>query len=408
MESINYKKLNRSISMYPIFAGLTSDLIFWIAINTLFLTTVKNLSAAQINSIDAIGTMVGILFQFILIKIVRKIGNLNSVKLGVILLFLSTLFNTFSTKYIGFLVAQLCYSIGFVFKHMDNVILIKNLKYLNKSNEYINYQTKGSTIYALMTLLISIVSGFMFNVNPYIPMIICLIVSFINIILAFFIYEVPINNTEAKIIKTKINKKSLSKKIFLMILLYGIFYAMIGCGQKNSKLFIQFDLQTLFKLDKVAIYMSIFIFASRVSRLLSNLLFLKMYKKYSNKLIFMFELGLVFAFIFILIGHFIGHIYGIYIMVLGFLIFLFIRDPFNSFMRKILFENSNEEIHDKIINYINLSRKIFTLLYSTIIASILTKLNYVYVMTFLLVLSISFIIIIYKIFKLTKEENKNV
>ena len=35
-------------------------------------------------------------------------------------------------------------------------------------------------------------------------------------------------------------------------------------------------------------------------------------------------------------------------MVLGFLIFLFIRDPFNSFMRKILFENSNEEIHDKI------------------------------------------------------------
>lgn len=77
-------------------------------------------------------------------------------------------------------------------------------------------------------------------------------------------------------------------------------------------------------------------------------------------------------------------------------------------MRKILFENSNEEIHDKIINYINLSRKIFTLLYSTIIASILTKLNYVYVMTFLLVLSISFIIIIYKIFKLTKEENKNV
>lgn len=288
MESVNYQKLNRSISMYPIFAGLTSNLIFWIAINTLFLTTVKKLSAAQINSIDAIGIMGGILFQFILIKIVRKIGNLNSVKLGVI--FLSTLFNTFSTKYIGFLAAQLCYSIGFVFKHMDNVILIKNLKYLNKSNEYINYQTKGSTIYALMTLLISIVSGFMFNVNPYIPMIICLIVSFINIILAFFIYEVPINSTEAKIIKTKVNKKSLSKKIVLMILLYGIFYAMIGCGQKNSKLFIQFDLQTLFKLDKVAIYMSIFIFASRVSRLLSNLLFLKMYKKYSNKLIFMFEL----------------------------------------------------------------------------------------------------------------------
>ena len=65
MDEVNYKKLNRSIKMYPIFYGLTADLIFWIAINTLFLTTVKHLSAAQINSIEAVGTVVGIFFQLI-------------------------------------------------------------------------------------------------------------------------------------------------------------------------------------------------------------------------------------------------------------------------------------------------------------------------------------------------------
>ena len=79
----------------------------------------------------------------------------------------------------------------------------------------------------------------MFNINPYIPMIICLLVCFINIILTFLIYEIPVNNNESDNVKTKINKKSFSKKIILMILLYGIFYAMISCGQKNSKLFIQ-------------------------------------------------------------------------------------------------------------------------------------------------------------------------
>ena len=36
-------KINRTIKIYPIFYGLTADLIFWIAINTLFLTTIKNL-----------------------------------------------------------------------------------------------------------------------------------------------------------------------------------------------------------------------------------------------------------------------------------------------------------------------------------------------------------------------------
>jgi tetrahydromethanopterin S-methyltransferase subunit G len=97
MGKVNYKKLYRSIKLYPIFYGLTADLIFWIAINTLFLTTVKHLSASQINSIEAIGTAVGLIFQLFLIKIVRKIGNLNSVRLGTILLFLSVLLDTIST-----------------------------------------------------------------------------------------------------------------------------------------------------------------------------------------------------------------------------------------------------------------------------------------------------------------------
>lgn len=405
MENVDYKKLNRSISIYPLFYGLTADLIFWIAINTLFLTTVKHLSASQINSIEAISTVVGIFFQLILVKIVRRIGNLNSVKLGVVLLFLSVLLNIVSKNYIGFLLAEIFYVIGFVFKHMDNVILIKDLKYLNRSDEYINYQTKGSTIYSLITLLISAISGFMFNINPYIPVIICLIVCFINIILTNFIYEVPVNDKNIDNKEYKINKKYFSKKIIMMILLYGLFYAMINSGQKNSKLFIQFDLQNLFDLDKVAIYMGAFIFISRVTRLLSNLLFLKIYNKYKSKMIFMLEFGLASAFIFLLIGHFVGNIYGIYIMALGFFMFLFIRDPFDNFMRKTLFENSSEKVHDKIVNYINLTKKIFTLMYSTIVASMLIKLNYVYVMSLFLILTISFFSIIYKIYNLIREES---
>lgn len=405
MENVDYKKLNRSISIYPLFYGLTADLIFWIAINTLFLTTVKHLSASQINSIEAISTVVGIFFQLILVKIVRRIGNLNSVKLGVVLLFLSVLLNIVSKNYIGFLLAEIFYVIGFVFKHMDNVILIKDLKYLNRSDEYINYQTKGSTIYSLITLLISAISGFMFNINPYIPVIICLIVCFINIILTNFIYEVHVNDKNIDNKEYKINKKYFSKKIIMMILLYGLFYAMINSGQKNSKLFIQFDLQNLFDLDKVAIYMGAFIFISRVTRLLSNLLFLKIYNKYKSKMIFMLEFGLASAFIFLLIGHFVGNIYGIYIMALGFFMFLFIRDPFDNFMRKTLFENSSEKVHDKIVNYINLTKKVFTLMYSTIVASMLIKLNYVYVMSLFLILTISFFSLIYKIYNLIREES---
>ena len=399
MEEVNYKKLNRSINMYPIFYGLTADLIFWIAINTLFLTTVKHINASQINSIEAIGTAVGILFQLILIKIVRKIGNLNSVRLGTILLFFSVLLNMVSTKYIGFLLAELCYVIGFVFKHMDNVILIKNLNYLNRSEEYISYQTKGSAIYSFVTLIISIISGFIFNINPYIPMIICLIICFNNILLTFYIYEVPINVKKENINEQNITKK-FDKNIILMIILYGLFYSMISCGQKNSKLFIQLDMQEILSLDKAAIYMSIFIFISRISRLTSNLIFMKIYNKFKEKMLFILEVCLIISFCCLLIGNSINNMIGIWIMAIGFFIYLFIRDPFDNYMRKLLFEHSSELVHDKIMNYLNLSRKIFSLIYSSVVALILLKLNYVYVMLLLLFLSIIFIFLIVKIYNL--------
>lgn len=399
------QKINRTIKIYPIFYGLTADLIFWIAINTLFLITVKHLSASQINSIGAIGTGVGLVFQIFLIKIVRKIGNIKAVRLGTILLFLSVTINTIATSYTGLLIAELCYVIGFVFKHMDNVIVIKNLKYLNRSDDYIKLQTKGSTLYSLVTLVISLISGFIFNINPYFPMILCMIVCFINILLTFFIYEAP--NQNNKEIKNN-TKVAFSKIAKLLILLYGLFYAMIAISQNNSKLFIQLNMQDFLSLDKVAIYMSIIIFISRIFRLIGNLVFLKVYNKLKNKMIFLLETLLVASFILLLMGDFIGrNMMGICVMSIGFFIYLVIRDPFANYLKKTLFENTKEEIHDKVINYISLSRKICSLIYGLVISKMLVSLSYANVMFLLLILSISFIVLIIKIYQLIYVSEKN-
>lgn len=40
------KKISRSIKIYPIFASFTGDLIFFVPIDTLFLTLVKGLNAS--------------------------------------------------------------------------------------------------------------------------------------------------------------------------------------------------------------------------------------------------------------------------------------------------------------------------------------------------------------------------
>ena len=58
------ERVEKSNKIYPIYYGLSSNLMFWIAINTLFLSTVKNLSAFQINSLTTISTILAIVLYF--------------------------------------------------------------------------------------------------------------------------------------------------------------------------------------------------------------------------------------------------------------------------------------------------------------------------------------------------------
>lgn len=313
------------------------------------------------------------------------------------MLFLAAVLFTVSEQYFMFFIAQILYTSGFIFKQMDNVILIKNLNYLNKSEEYIDYQSKGSTLYAMITLIISLFSGILFNINNYIPMILCIGVCFINIIICNFFYEVKSEeNTEKKTQNFKF-----SKILILIILLFGLFYSAISIGQTNSKLFMQSDMNKFLETEQIAIYLSIFITISRIARMAANILFMKVYKKIKNSMLELLEIGLVCAFVLLLLGHFIGNgMIGIIVMALGFFMFLAIRDPFNTFMRKICFDNCKQENHDKAIIYLTLSRKIGDVIFSGIVAMILTKFDYVFVMTFMLVITFMYMFLIRKINKL--------
>ena len=69
---INKKRIVLSNKIYHLFAGLSGDLIYYIAINTLFLTEVKHLSALEISSLTTISTLVMLLLNPVVIKIIIK------------------------------------------------------------------------------------------------------------------------------------------------------------------------------------------------------------------------------------------------------------------------------------------------------------------------------------------------
>ena len=69
-EMSNDKRIEISNKVYPFFSAITRDLLFWGVINTIFLTEVKNFSAAQISSLAMFGNLVVILLYPIIFKII--------------------------------------------------------------------------------------------------------------------------------------------------------------------------------------------------------------------------------------------------------------------------------------------------------------------------------------------------
>ena len=245
------KKIENFNKIFPWYAGLSGDLLFWVAIDTLFLTVVKNFNASQIVSLTTVSLITCIALQIPILKAIKKIGNTKSVRLGSLLLLISSLLLTFGQNYIIIALGKVIYEIAFTFQNMANAVLKNNLELQNKNNEYIKVKTKSNTIYATVTMIISFIASIMFNLNNYLPMYGCITFCLICFILSFYIVDYSNYNKikeEAKI-KSK-NKINYNKLIIVLIISYGLFYPIVNSGQSNGKLFIQQELLLNFDVEK--------------------------------------------------------------------------------------------------------------------------------------------------------------
>ena len=399
---VNKKRIVLSNKIYPLFAGLSGDLIFYIAINTLFLTEVKHLSALEISSLTTISIFVMLILNPLVMKIINKIGALNSVRVGVTVLFLGAFLITVGNNYFTILIGSILYESYSYFKKMDTVILRKNLTFLKEEDKHLEYESKGSLIYAIVTMFTPFVSGFLFNLNNYLPMICCLIFCLINLFLVNFLYEVKTPN---RVIKNSKRKVKITHLVFLILLLFAVCYAIIDLGQNNSKLFIQYKLDSFLSLENVSIILTLIVSASRIVRVVANYFFITIYEKYKSKILSIIGYSLLISFILILIGNFIPFkIFGIILMSIGFCLFLAIRDPFDNYIKELLLNNTKQEDHEIMINKLNFTRKLGKLIISSLITLILLKDILTYVMIFLLGLSCFSLVIVYEIYKILKKK----
>lgn len=406
---MNEQNLKRFNKLFPWFAGLSGDLLFWVAIDTLFLTVVKNFNTSQIVSLTSISLITCILLQIPLLNIIKKIGNTKSVRLGSLLLLISSILLTLGTDYIIVVIGKILYEVAFTFQNMINVVLKNNLELQNRENEYIKFRTNANTIYAIATMIISFVASFMFNINNYLPMIGCITFCFVCFVLSFNMIDYSNNNCikgkTYKENKDKLKKINYSKIVLFIIISYGLFYPIVNSGQSNGKLFIQQELLKNFNVEKTALIIGLILCISRIVRVISNILFNKIYIKYKNKVGVILSFILSLSLCLMLGGYFISFsiILKILVMSLGYIIILFIRDPFKVYMQDLALKKAEKEQQQSLLTTLELSRKIVRAIISLSFTVILVNNPMIIVITILIILSIVEIFISLKLYKMIKD-----
>ena len=320
------------------------DLLFWVAIDTLFLTLVKGLNASQIVSLTTISVTTCIILQFYILRIIKKVGNTNSVRIGAFLLLTSSVTLTFGNSYLLIAFGRIIFEIAVSFNNMAGAILKNNLELQNKGDDFVKLASKANLIYAVITMIISFIAGYIFNINNYLPMFLCIIFCVICFILSFQMIDFS-DSSKSETQKQKKMKLKYNKIIIIILISYTLFYPIVGSGQTNGKLLIQEELLKCVNVEKTAVFLSGVVCFSRIVRAMSNLILGKIYRKYKEKIGIILSILLTMSLILMILGAVISNslILKIAMMTIGYMIILFIRDPFRVYTQDVALKNISKE-----------------------------------------------------------------
>lgn len=400
-------QVKRVNAIFPWFSGLTSDLLFYVAINTIFLTVEKGLSTFEISLLSTISLVICLVLQKITFKFITKVGNTASMRIGTGFLVIASLLITFGNNLGTLILGYIFYEIAWFFKSVESVILKNNLKIEKRENEYMKLKTKSSMIYAVITAVIAFMAGFLFNYDHYLPMYLCIIASISCFLLSFYLKEFERKEKKKQRSQVKnVDRVNLSRTIWLIIITFSIFFTAINIGQSDSKLLIQYELTKNYGITLTATVMSVIIAISRIARIIGNFVFDKIYNKLKDKLGVILSILLVISFSLIILGYFIYKmlLLKFLLMSIGFFLILGIRDPFRNYIQDLILRVVAKNKQETAIYYLEVIRKMVNAFLKIIVTMLLAKIALIYIIFLLLIISTIELCMAIKLYKIILEK----
>lgn len=210
------KNKKHNLKLYFLYKAFSWDLLFYYAISFMFLNAYKGLSAAEIIFADSFYPFFKVLLQIPATLFVEKTDKRTGLIVGNLALFVYVLFVLGCHSMYIMIIGNIFMALGFVLKNLcESNLIYDSLQKSNKNQKmFSKIDGKSSAAYYVLEALSCGASGFLYNINPNIPIIACLLCTLFSVILSHLFIEVEdITNPDENHIKIKNARIGLKKYI---------------------------------------------------------------------------------------------------------------------------------------------------------------------------------------------------
>lgn len=173
-------------NLFPIYKMFSWDLLCFYSIEYLFYTITKGISPSGVLIISAVYMLTRILMQLPAVTLTDMLGRRKSMVVGNALVFLYTVTLMLSPNMGIIIVAGIFRALGFDMKIISETNLLYD-SVATKGGEglYSKLDAKGSSWYYWLDGISCLSTGYLFVINNYLPMIICMIFTLVATIISF-------------------------------------------------------------------------------------------------------------------------------------------------------------------------------------------------------------------------------
>ena len=227
-----YKKNN--IKIYKFYRIFSWDLLFYYAIIYLFLTVEKGLTPALFLQFDAFYILFKFIVQIPCTLMIQKFGKRDSIVFANLIGIIHLLLIIFAVNYQMLILSQLLCAITFVIRGTcETDMLYDSLEHNEeRGNKFAKIDGKANSRYYYVDAISAVISGFLFVVNPYLPMALCCITLIITYILSLKFKEIHPGKTkmhireEMKILREGMRGIIRSRRLMCLVLFNAVVVGM--------------------------------------------------------------------------------------------------------------------------------------------------------------------------------------